>query len=129
MTADSSPLFINVDNPSILIPTEVDNRPVEESTVRPEAQLTVESLRTTDTSISKPLLSLTDCLLVDSGTSSPPTAEISSAEKALRDASESMKTMNLHDAWHNAFTKIEWVMNVVSPITEARTLSIVANFN
>jgi hypothetical protein len=36
-----------------------------------------------------------------------------------------MKTMNLHDTWRNDFTKMEWVMNVVSPITEVHTLSIV----
>ena len=57
-----------------------------------------------------------------------PTAEISSAEGALRDASNVMKTMNLHDTWRNACTKIEWVMNGVSSIAEVRTLSIVANF-
>ena len=56
-------------------------------------------------------------------------AEISSAEGALRDAGRVMKTMNLHDTWRNACTKIEWVMNVVSPITEVRILSIVASFN
>ena len=121
--------MINVDNPSILIPTEMDNRPVEEATVRPEAQLTMESSQATVASTSKLLLPLTDCLLVDTGAPSPTTAEISSAEEALRNASGFMKTANPHDTWRNACTKIEWVMNVVSPIAEVRTLSIVANFN
>ena len=122
--ADPSSLTIKADNPPILIPTE-DNRPAEEVTARAEAQLTTELSRATVASVSKPLLPLTNCLLVDSGALSPLTAEISSAEKALCDASEIMKTMktkNLHDTWRNAFTKIEWVMNVVSPITEVRTI-------
>ena len=128
LAADSSSLTVKADNPSILVPTEVDNRPAEEATVaRPEAQLTMESSRATVASTSKPLLPLTDSILVDSGALSP-TAEISSAEKVLRDASVIVKTMNLHDTWYNAFAKIEWVMNVVRPITEVR-LFIVANFN
>ena len=101
LTADSSSLTIKADNPSILIPTEV-------------------------ASTSKPL---TDNLLVDGGAPSSLTAEILSAEGALCDASEVMKTMNLHDTWHKACTRIEWVMNGVSPITGVRTSSIVANFN
>ena len=61
-------------------------------------------------------------------TAALPTAEISSVEGALRDASNVMKTMNPHDTWRNACTKIEWVMNSVSSIAEVRILSIVANF-
>ena len=54
------------------------------------------------------------------------TAEFSSAEEALRGASE---VMNVHDTWFNALKKIEWVMNSVSSIAAVCTLSIVANFN
>ena len=101
-------LTTKADKPSILIPTEVDNQPAEETTMPCEAQLTMESSRATVASTSKPHLPLTDssCLLVDSSVPSPPTAEISSVEKALRDASAILKIMNLHDTWRKAFTKI-----------------------
>ena len=128
LAADSSSLTIKADNPSILIPTEVDNRPAEEATTPPEAQLTMESSRAAVASTSKPLLPVTDYLPVDSAPS-PLTAEILPAEGAFRDARKVMKSMNLLDTWLNACTKIEWVMNVVSPITEVRTLSIITNFN
>ena len=85
----------------------------------------MDSSRAIVSSTLKPLMPLKDCLLVDSGTPSP-AAEILSAKKALRDASGVMKTMNLHDTWRNTFTKIEWVMNVVSPITEVCILFIIA---
>ena len=87
--------MIKAVNPSILIPTDV-------------------------ASTSKPL---TDWLLSDRDSApSPPIAEISSAEGALRDANKVMKTMNLHDSWRNALTKLEWVMDVVSQIPDVRTL-------
>jgi hypothetical protein len=129
LAADSSSSTIGADNTSILIPTKVDNRPAEEATTPSEAQITMESSRATVAFTSRPLLPLTDCLPVDGGAPSPLTAEISSAEGALRDTSKVMETMNLHESWRNACTKIEWVMDVVSPIAEVRTLSIIANFN
>ena len=128
LAADSSSLTIKADNPSILIPTEEDNRPAKEATARPEAQLTMESSQITVASTSNPLLPLTDSIIIDGGAPSSPTTEISSAEKVLHDASVTVKTMNLHDTWHNTFAKIEWVMNVVRPITEVCSF-IVANFN
>ena len=92
LAIDSSSLTIKADNPSTPIPTEVDNRPAEEATA-------------------------------------PPTAEISSAETALRDANKVIKMMIVRDTWRNACTTIELVMNIVNPITEVRTLSIGFNFN
>ena len=102
LVADLSSLAIKADNPSILIPTEV-------------------------TSTSKPLLPLTDCLLVDSGAPSSLTAEILSARGAFRDASKAKETMNPLDTWRSACTKIKWVMGSVSSNAEVRTISIVAN--
>ena len=129
LVVDPSSLTIKADDPSTLIQTEVDNRPAEEATTPSESQITTESSRAAVAFTSKPLLPLTDCLPVDGGAPSPLTAEISSAERALRDTSKVMETMNIHESWRNACAKIEWVMDVVSPIAEVRTLSIIANSN
>ena len=123
--SNSSSLTIEAGNPSNLIPTEVDNGPTEEATIPTGNQLAIESSQATVASTSRSLLPVMDCLPIDSGVPSPLKA-ISSAEGALRDASEVIRTMNLCDTWRDTCRNIKRVMDVVTPITEVRTLSIVA---
>jgi hypothetical protein len=53
-------------------------------------------------------------------------AEMSPTKKALHDANDAMKTMDLYDSWDNAVGRIRWVMDAVSPAAEVRTLSFFA---
>ncbi len=54
-------------------------------------------------------------------------AEMSPTEKALialRRADEAKKLIDRKNAWKGAVSRIKWVMNAVSPITEVRAISI-----
>ena len=49
-------------------------------------------------------------------------AEISPTEKALHDADNAVKTMDLYNAWDKALGRIRWVMDTIDPIAEVRTV-------
>jgi len=105
---------ITSDNISTLVTTKVDNRLAEGATA-PSVH-TVESSLATATS--------PDYLPIESAAPAPPMAvEMSSTKKALHDAKDTMKTMNLYDAWDTAIRRINWVMNTVSPVAEVYPFS------
>jgi hypothetical protein len=87
----------------------------------------VEFSLATAPSASKPLSPSTDYLPVESGAPAPPAAdcqaEMSPTKKALHDANDAMKTMNLYDTWDNAVRRINLVMDTVSTVAEVCTLS------
>jgi hypothetical protein len=130
LSANPRSSTIIADNTSILITTEPDNRPAEGATAPSVAQHTVELSLATVASASEALSPSTDYLPVESGTPAPPTAycqaEMSPTKKALHDANDAMKTMNIYDTWDNAVSRIKWVMDTVSPVAGVRTLSFFA---
>ena len=87
----------------------------------------MESSLATAGSTPKPLSPSAGYFPIESGAPVPPTAaEMSSAKKALRDANDAMKTVNLYDTWDNAVGRINWVMNAVGPVAEVCTLPFFA---
>ena len=101
------------------------NRPAEGANVPSAAQHTVElSLATAPTS--KPLSASTKNLLIESSAPAPSTTdcktEISPTEKALHDADNAVKAMDLYNTWDKALGRIRWVMDTIGPIAEVRTV-------
>jgi len=106
---------VTADNTSILITTEVDNQPAEGlGATAPVAQHRAVKLAAA-ASVSEPLSASTDYLPVESGAPALPTADCQ-PEKALYDADNAMKAMNLYDTWDNAVRRINCVMETVSPV-------------
>ena len=122
ITLSSNPT-ITADNP---ITNEADNQPAEGVTA-PSVAHTVESSLAVAGSTPKSLSPSAGSLPIESGTPAPPTAaEMSSAKKALHDANDAMKTINLYDTWDKAVGRINWVMNTVGPVAEVYTLPFFA---
>jgi hypothetical protein len=101
------------------------NQPAEGADVLSAAEHTVDlSLATAPTS--KLLSASTNNLLIESGTPAPPTkdckTEISATEKALHDADNAVKTMDLYNTWDKALGRIRWVMDTIGPIAEVRAV-------
>jgi hypothetical protein len=119
LSADPRSSAIAPDNISILITTEVDNQPAEGATAPSVAQHIVELSPATAVIACEPS---TDYLPAESGAPALPTAECQ-PEKALHDADNAMKTMDLYDTWDNAVKNIKWVMDTVGPVAGVRTLS------
>ncbi len=71
-----------------------------------------------------------DPLSVETGTPLPDgQAEMSSTEKALialrrADEAKNFKPIDRANTWKGAISRIKWVMDTVSPITEVRVISI-----
>jgi hypothetical protein len=101
------------------------NRPAEGAAAPSAVQRTVESSLATAAPASRPLSASTDNLPVESGALAPPTTdseEISPAEKALQDADNAMKMMDLYNTWEKALGRVSWVMDTLGPVAGVRTL-------
>jgi hypothetical protein len=89
------------------------------------AQHTAEFSLATAASASKPLSPSTDYLPVESVVPAPPTessqVDMSPAEKALHDAEDAAKMMNLNK-WGQAVERIKWVMDNLGTVAEVRIL-------
>jgi hypothetical protein len=101
------------------------NRPAEGADVPSAPQHAVDlSLATAPTF--KPLSASANNLPIESDALAPPTtdckADISPTEKALQDADNAVKTMDLYNTWDKALGRIRWVMDTIGPIAEVRTV-------
>jgi len=118
----ASPIFPD-NNPEI--PTKGDDSPAEEST---KPSLVRDSGGPIQSTVPEPLLPSPGPLPVETGIPMPDVrAEMSPTEKALialRRADEAKKLIDRKNAWKGAVSRIKWVMNAVSPITEVRAISI-----
>ena len=107
------------------IPTKGDDTPAEE-VIKPS--MTPDFGRPIQSTAPELLLYSSDPLSTETGTSMPDgQAEMSHTEKALialRRADEAKNPIDRKNPWKGAVSRIKWVMDTVSPVTEVRAISI-----
>jgi hypothetical protein len=101
------------------------NQPAEGADVPSVAQHSVDlSLATAPTF--KSLSATANNLPIESGAPAPPMtdckAEILPTEKALHDADDAVKTMDLYNTWDKALGRIRWVMDTIGSIAEVHAV-------
>ena len=115
---------VNATSHPILPLNATDVSSMEQATKPTVAQDSVETtpsvVATSPESFSPP----TDHVPVENSIPIPPVLDVqatmSPAEKALRDADEATKAINITSTWESAVARIKWVMDTVSPVAGVR---------